>query len=185
MNIFITNNDPIKAANDLDDLRLNKMIVETAQIICTAARVWYSDDEDLLAVLPYKSTHLNHPVVRSVIDGDPYWFAWLLMYFNALSTVRAERFPSKPEHLTIVKMDEVMVRLANPLCAAYLNDKRYSKYTVEYNAYDCSGIVGLANSTIVSNYRQCLKEKWLKDKRPPKWTNSEPPKWFKEEGNSK
>ena len=56
MNIFITSFNSKEAASHLDDLRLNKMILETAQLLSSAYRNLFGDD-DLL----YKDTHFNHP----------------------------------------------------------------------------------------------------------------------------
>ena len=55
MNIFVPYPDSMKCAEALDDLRLNKMILETAQLLSTAARFHgYVGNV-------YGSTHINHP----------------------------------------------------------------------------------------------------------------------------
>lgn len=56
MNIFFTDECPIKCAQYLDSKRVSKMILETAQMLSTAIRVHgYTGSE------AYKTTHLNHP----------------------------------------------------------------------------------------------------------------------------
>ena len=64
MNIFITSFDSKEAASHLDDLRLNKMILETAQLLSSAYRHLFGDNE-----LLYKDTHFNHPCA---IWASPY-----------------------------------------------------------------------------------------------------------------
>lgn len=54
MNIFVTDESPQKAANNLDDKRVVKMILETTQLLCTAVNLNGGKS-------PYKSTHVNHP----------------------------------------------------------------------------------------------------------------------------
>ena len=64
MNIFASYSDPVLCAEYLDDKRLVKMILETAQLLSTAVRVVNPEvendmyEEDMYL---YKSTHVNHP----------------------------------------------------------------------------------------------------------------------------
>lgn len=54
MNIFILDKDVKKCAQYHNDKHVVKMILETAQLLCTAH--WENGSE-----APYKSTHKNHP----------------------------------------------------------------------------------------------------------------------------
>ena len=56
MNIFITNLDPIKSADDHCKRHRNKMIVEYAQLLSSAHHVLGGDIDGI-----YKKTHVNHP----------------------------------------------------------------------------------------------------------------------------
>jgi hypothetical protein len=79
MNIFITDLHPITSAKNLDDVRLNKMILETAQILNTNNHVLGSGHQ------PYKPTHANHPSTvwaRESFDN----MSWLIDHFQALCT---------------------------------------------------------------------------------------------------
>lgn len=58
MNIFFTNQDPIKAANDHCTIHRNKMIVEHMQILSAAHHIL--DGDNAMQGL-YKLTHKNHP----------------------------------------------------------------------------------------------------------------------------
>lgn len=54
MNIFVLDLDPQLCAQYHSNKHTIKMILETAQLLCTAQRSWGID-------WGYKSTHLNHP----------------------------------------------------------------------------------------------------------------------------
>jgi len=58
MNIFAISADPIQCAQALDDKRLNKMIVETCQILCAALHLTNRGSQNL-----YKAAYLRHPIV--------------------------------------------------------------------------------------------------------------------------
>jgi len=69
MNIFILDENPDTAARQHCDKHVVKMILETAQMLCTAH--WESG-----GVAPYKSTHKNHPCTiwaRESVDN----YKWL------------------------------------------------------------------------------------------------------------
>jgi len=78
MNIFVTSYCPIESAKFLDDKRVNKMCLESAQMLSTALRTLGCEDERL-----YKSTHKNHPSCVWVRQSDMN-FVWLLAHFEAL-----------------------------------------------------------------------------------------------------
>lgn len=78
MNIFVTSDCPVECAAFLDDKRVIKMVLETAQILSTALRLHGVDDSRL-----YKATHKNHPCsiwCRETISN----FMWTFKHFNAL-----------------------------------------------------------------------------------------------------
>jgi len=54
MNIFYLHNNPRKCAQMHCDKHVVKMIVETAQMLCTTHHLNNS-------IAPYKATHINHP----------------------------------------------------------------------------------------------------------------------------
>lgn len=64
MNIFVLDNDPHIAAEMLCDKHSIKMILESTQMLTTAARLCGATDEDIPLTkrgTPYRSTHQNHP----------------------------------------------------------------------------------------------------------------------------
>ena len=85
MNIFVTSFDSKEAASHLDDLRLNKMILETAQLLSSSFRHLFGNN-DLL----YKDTHFNHPCAiwaRKNVNN----YSWLVHYFDDLAKEKIRR----------------------------------------------------------------------------------------------
>tara|TARA_B100001250_G_scaffold359928_1_gene337092 strand:+ start:332 stop:796 length:465 start_codon:yes stop_codon:yes gene_type:complete len=71
MNIFILDQNPKIAATMLCDKHVVKMIVETAQILCTVSHgLGYVE-------APYRATHKNHPCTLWVAKSRENW-NWLL-----------------------------------------------------------------------------------------------------------
>lgn len=56
MNIFYVDQCPVISACSLCDRHVVKMILETAQLLCTAHHVTHGSDD-----IPYRKTHVNHP----------------------------------------------------------------------------------------------------------------------------
>ncbi len=77
MNIFVSDPNPVVSARNLDDVRLNKMILESAQLLSTAMTMRGSKHA------PYKVTHVNHPVAiwTRTTKGN---YHWLYQHFVAL-----------------------------------------------------------------------------------------------------
>ena len=74
MNIFVLDLDPVKAAQYQCDKHVVKMILETAQLLCSV----YPDGE-----APYKRTHYNHPC--AVWTRESYInYQWLIEHGYAL-----------------------------------------------------------------------------------------------------
>ena len=79
MNIFALSRCPMQSAWWLDDIRKNKMILESAQMLSTAVRT-LCPDTDLQV---YKVAYLNHPCTiwaRQSRDN----FKWLLSHMSHL-----------------------------------------------------------------------------------------------------
>ena len=99
MNIFYLHENPYMAARYQYNKHVVKMILESAQMLCTAHHV-YGDDEQKRLV-PYKQAHLNHPSTiwaRQCRDN----YMWLWMHMWGLGYQYYKRYNSKT-HLTITK----------------------------------------------------------------------------------
>ena len=162
MNIFAIDPNPVLCARALCDLRLNKMILEQAQILCTAYRYWFPDTyaiefENIL----YKVTHENHPC-SIWLRRDFANYQWGVDYFNAMLDEREHRGFAK--HLTGIKLRPVFNK---PPQMQYELDKIDFSFNSS-NLYPSTGCV-------FTDYKLCLVNKWLQDKREPKWTLRAPP----------
>ena len=78
MNIFYLHPDPAKAASFFYDKHKVKMILESAQMLCTAHHVYNNGDN-----VPYKKAHLNHPSTIWVRDSIHH-YNWLYDHMLAL-----------------------------------------------------------------------------------------------------
>lgn len=113
MNIFVLDKDPVIAAKMSCDKHIVKMILESAQMLCTAKRVadgelyiaktkngrdikrWRLPNSNEEAVI-YKAGWLGHPSTKWVMESA-YNYTWLYKHFKALNEEFMERFPkNKP-----------------------------------------------------------------------------------------
>ena len=126
MNIFYLHNDPVKCAEYMHDKHVVKMILETAQLLCTAHRVldgemfigrtentgrkvkrWKMSDPFMEEKL-YKATHVNHPSgiwTRQSKEN----YKWLYEHFVALCQEYTYRYGK-----THMCEDKLIVALAMP-----------------------------------------------------------------------
>ena len=87
MNIFYLDKDPRKAAELQYNKHVVKMILETAQMLCTAHHCVNGEDADV----PYKSTHKNHPsTVWARRSANNY--EWLYHHFIGLCEEYTKRY---------------------------------------------------------------------------------------------
>ena len=97
MNIFVLDWDITKCARYHCDQHVSKMILESAQLLCTALNKKGRKT-------PYGSTHINHPCTLWV--GESYDnFIWLSKLATALNAEYRYRFnkPSDHKSLSVIK----------------------------------------------------------------------------------
>ena len=85
MNLFILSTDPAKAAEEMMDKHIHKILLEAVQMLSTAVRVLIPDphlDPDLDEQL-YKLAHKNHPVTIWCRTSRTN-FIWTLDHIDAL-----------------------------------------------------------------------------------------------------
>ena len=95
MNIFYLHRDPKKAARYQYNKHVVKMILESAQMLCTAHH-HYDEDTDV----PYKKAHYNHPSTKWVRQSDEH-YDWLYNHMLELGNEYTKRYGK--EHLSITK----------------------------------------------------------------------------------
>lgn len=182
MNIFATSSNPLLAARDLDDLRLNKMIIETAQILSTNTVIISFKDKFIEGPEPgfykpvnkldvsecaksigvYKPTHINHPCVIWARRSEQNFF-WLLEYFQWLLQEWTYRGFNKHSSSRLLAYFALVHHL-------------FPKYILTQHAKCTPGFEHIYD--VHEAYREYLKHKWNSDIRKPKWTNREKPKWL-------
>jgi hypothetical protein len=103
MNIFYLHRDPVKAATVQYNKHVVKMILESAQMLCTAHHCYGSTEQK--ANVPYRQAHLNHPSTvwarRSVKT-----YQWLYDHMIALGEEYTKRYGK--EHLAIHKCKDFL-----------------------------------------------------------------------------
>lgn len=154
MNIFVSDFDPMEAAVALDDKRVIKMILESAQLLSTAMSLVGLNG-------PYRITHKNHPCSIWVRTNDSN-FLWLTEHFFYLCEEYEYRFNKVHK------------------CAQYYN--LFNKSSTFFDISDrmtnfpnCTEFKDIKETTRA--YRAALNKKWQNDKREPKWTKRKPPMW--------
>lgn len=152
MNIFVTSRDPSIAPQHLDDKRLNKMILESCQILSTVMHLKGKKG-------PYKSTHQNHPCVKWVNENDNN-FSWLKLYFFYACQEYTYRFkkPHKCYSHYAIFVDFNGVSYRRPM--TFVNCTPFKQ-----------------EPDVVRAYKMCLVDKWYNDIRPPKWTRRRKPEF--------
>lgn len=152
MNIFVTSPDPVQSAIDLDDKRVVKMILESAQMLSTAII-------EHGGIGPYKITHKNHPCTVWARQTSAN-YKWLYDHFMALMNEYTHRY-DKPH---------ACEKLA-PMLSAGVNIVPAGGLTPFAN---CSLFKKIETITA---YRYTMSCKWRADKRPASWKKRLPPSW--------
>jgi hypothetical protein len=118
MNIFAVSDCPVECAKALDNKRLVKMVLETAQLLCGAVVVCGGQ-------APYKLTHKNHPaaVWTRKSKGN---YLWLVKHFKALGEEYTRRYGRT--HKSIVVCFDVVERAVELMPAG--NRTEFANVTV-------------------------------------------------------
>ena len=181
MNIFALHESPEVSAEMACDKHVVKMILESAQLLCTVHRVLdgteYTDltkngrkikrwrlDNDIKENLLYKAGWLKHPSTVWLMQSA-FNYNWLYRHMMALGDEYTKRYGKK--HLTITKLEDV---LRHPPKNAKLNVKGYDATPAMPEECKVPG-------DSVTSYR---KYYIMKKARFATWKNRVPPKWFSE-----
>ena len=168
MNIHYTYDEAEKCAKVLDDKRVNKMLLETAQMLSTTLH-----ELDLVEPNIYKPFNANHPVNKWVREAFQNYI-WTLDYFKALCLEYSYRHKDSRRHksqelLTIFDKYKYRVRDKLPnYKTPHINCARSKANNLDFSDMEDTKLA----------YRQYLKERWRNDKRTPTWTNRPVPEWL-------
>ena len=181
MNIFILDNDPIKAAQLQCDKHVVKMIVESAQMLSTAHRMldgnqcirpsksgktkqryWEHHNNNSEAVL-YRAVHVGHPsTVWTMASEDNY--KWHYEHFKALCAEYTYRYGKI--HATETLLGEL---LASP--PENIPQDGLTPFALAMSAYpEC------IYADAVVSYRAFYQTK--QDRFKMVWSKREDPSWF-------
>lgn len=140
MNIFVLNENPMKAAQMLCDCHLRKMCVETAQIL---SGVILRRGMELLDGMP-KPQNINHPVIVAAA-ATPEATQWVVDYNEHLHIEYMYRF-GKAHAYNDLSMDYLArldITVVQPSCK---------------NLSNCTGCAATKHLDIVTAYRKYYKE---------------------------
>lgn len=171
MNIFLVSSSVNVCAESLDNLRLNKMILETGQMLCTAYRYWapkYGKSPTFDGI--YKETHVNHPC-NVWLRIAPVNFIWGCDLLHAL--YREKIIRTNVAHKTFSKLKQPLEDLLKAMALGFPELLMYNEKDIQFS-FDCSNQnVG----DVFTNYKHCLIKKWNDDLsvgRQPKFSSPIP-----------
>ena len=161
MNIFAFDKCPMQSALWLDDIRKNKMILESAQMLSTAVRALCPDT----TLEVYKTAYLNHPCSKWARQSRAN-FQWLLHHMSWLYNQKSGEHKSArliPEFQKYADdgdfPDEYLTPFAN--CARNL------ERGVDYSDID----------DVHQAYRMYMNDRWKERNITLTWRWGEEPDW--------
>lgn len=180
MNIFLSSSSAKQSIQELDDLRLQKQLVEVYQLLTLAIKEQEEGKE-------IKAGHYHHPVYLFYRDNIPF-----LVYYGYIACQEYEyRFGKQHE-----MFGEFSIFLQTRY-TEYVDCQNWKVIQPSYTPYYMEGSKGQPNyirttENVSELFRQKLIKKWEQDKakgRQPKWTNREVPQfyqqWLKENGDER
>jgi hypothetical protein len=105
MNIFYLDECPKKAAQLQYNKHVVKMILESAQMLCTAHHHYAEKHEINADYIPYKKAHYNHPSTIWVRQNSIH-YDWLYDHMIALGDEYTKRYGKT--HLSITKCKDLV-----------------------------------------------------------------------------
>lgn len=165
MNIFSSDPDSTVSARNLDDLRLNKMIIESASLLANAIAAHGGSSSDLpiskTSGQPFKTkAWQNHPSCLWVKESREN-YTWLLNHLIALIDeleYRTGTSHSMKNNLQVLTDGAKFLPLVNG--TPFANCTPYRQIET------------------ITAYQLTLIYKWEHDGKLPKWTKRSPPAWY-------
>lgn len=169
MNVFAVDKSPLLCARALDDKRLIKMILETAQILCTVMNKAAG-----FQLTPYRSTHANHPITLWADDARN--FNWLLLLGLAYGEEYEYRFDKRHASQDIIEAIDLEWAVMHV-------ETGQSKPLYPHSWCNAArrGDLGIDFAHVADThraYRLYLSARWPRDKRAPAWRRRNPPDWY-------
>lgn len=169
MNIFASDACPVQSAMALDDKRLVKMCLETAQILSSVMRKTRGDAVANQLGL-YKATHANHPCVRWAENDQN--LSWLVDHGFSLCLEFSLRFKKVHSSMQVIMaVSRLFPEPIDHLGITFQNSARNKTLDLDFS-----------DLPVHEAYRAYLNARWNTDKTPPKWTTRQPPEWRNSHG---
>lgn len=128
MNIFVLDKDPRLAAIFLCDKHIVKMILESAQMLCTV----YGD------TAPYKPTHKSHPCTKWVQQSQQN-YNWLCEHAHAMCAEYERRYKKTHKSQKVISFCSKLATLPDigltPFAQAMPEQYKHSDAVVAYRNY--------------------------------------------------
>lgn len=155
MNIFVTDSCPKKCAEFLDNKRVIKLTLESAQLLSTALRVNGYSNNDI-----YKISYLNHPSSKwtRATRGN---YEWLLAHFKALCeeyTRRTGKTHASSKLLPVFEANAHLIPAGERM--PFSNNARNLTKGVDFTH----------EKDVTIAYQKYLNARWETDKREPTWS---------------
>ena len=163
MNIFAVSESTKLCAMALDDIRLQKMVLETTQMLSTAAGHDYDWMAEQFGIEAYKATHRNHPCTLWIGQTSAN-YAWGLDLFRKLSAEYTRRSGGKV-HKCWREQRHALFALAEKM--PHGPRTPFARATKGFDWIEDTH----------QAYMAVLSHKWRNDKREPKWTTRVQPAW--------
>lgn len=169
MNIFVFDPNPELSALWLDDVRKNKMITETCQILSTAMNILVPNHKyDVMA--SFNPKHGSNVWARASLDN----FKWLLTYVRHLNNQRGlnsdgSRHAAFP---VLIQAEGFAFEHRDAFPAVYLTP--FSNNAARQD-------IGISYKHIADTnlaYRLYIRERWANDPFTPTWKHGEQPWWM-------
>jgi len=133
MNIFILSEDPIQAAQYQCNKHVIKMIVESAQLLCTALILQGH------TAIPYKATHKNHPCAIWARECSAN-MQWLLVHGLELCAEYTRRYHKAHRTQAVLEKVGELVPIAKwqehtPFVLAMPDQYKQNDAVTAYRAY--------------------------------------------------
>lgn len=161
MNIFAFDKCPMQSALWLDDVRKNKMILESAQMLSTAVR-WLDPDTTLPV---YKLAYINHPCSKWARRSRAN-FKWLLSHMSWLFNQKSGAHKSA----RLIPLFQQYVdngEFPNEELTEFANCARNLERGVDYSGVD----------DVHQAYRMYMNDRWKERNITLTWRWGEEPQW--------
>ena len=170
MNIFVTDKCPMISAQALDNKRVVKMAIETAQLLSAAIFI----NSNIIYEDIYKPTHLKHPCTIWASARSGNW-DWLFQHFIALCEEYSFRYTKQHASGNIKSsLLSRRVHIKDGAMTTFVNCTKSEAMQIDFKHI----------SEPCEAYKKYLTAKWNHDKLPPKWTNRKPPSWYNTKCNN-